>query len=96
MTPTYINIITIYSFSNISDISWGSRPAGASSADVSKNEREKQVDFKDFRAWFLVFWIIINFVIGYTLGIAYRDINIPMIILGVAYFLLIVICFKLV
>ena len=38
MAPTYINIITIYSFSNISDISWGSRPAGAS-AQVSSKER---------------------------------------------------------
>ena len=38
MAPTYINIITIYSFSNISDISWGSRPAGES-AQVSNKER---------------------------------------------------------
>ena len=91
MTPTYINIITIYSFSNISDISWGSRPAGANSADVSKEEREKQIDFKDIRAWFLVIWMIVNFFIGYSLTITNREVTIPYFILGIAYFLLIVI-----
>ena len=96
MTPTYINIITIYSFSNISDISWGSRPTVANSAVVSKDEKEKQDDFKDTRAWFLVFWMLVNLLVGYSITVTNRQVTVPYFIFGIAYFLLIVISFKLI
>ena len=47
LTPTYINIITIYSFSNISDVTWGSRPTGVTN-EASKEDKEKQMNFKDY------------------------------------------------
>ena len=38
MSPTYINLVTIYSFSNISDVTWGSRPAGVAN-ETSKEDK---------------------------------------------------------
>ena len=38
MAPTYINIITIYSFCNINDISWGSRPVSAYEKILDKDK----------------------------------------------------------
>ena len=57
LSPTYVNIFTIYAISNIHDVSWGSRPA--TNDPVSKSaEKKKEENYKNFRANFLVFWII--------------------------------------
>mmetsp|Transcript_14062 Transcript_14062/g.16294 ORF Transcript_14062/g.16294 Transcript_14062/m.16294 type:complete len:283 (+) Transcript_14062:1401-2249(+) len=72
LSPTMVNIISIYSMSNICDVSWGSRPASGGKESGVSNEEQKQKDqrdqsFKNFRAWFLVFWIIVNTITGFVI-----------------------------
>ena len=66
LAPTYINIFTIYSISNIHDVTWGSRP----SAQIPKSnevEKQKKSKYRNYRAKFLVVWIMVNVTVGYTL-----------------------------
>ena len=66
LAPTYINIFTIYSISNIHDVTWGSRP----SAQIQKSnevEKQKKSKYRNYRAKFLIVWIMVNVAVGYTL-----------------------------
>ena len=56
MTPTYINIISIYAISNIHYVSWGSRPVEANSNKESARDADMANSYKNFRAKFLVIW----------------------------------------
>jgi hypothetical protein len=38
--PTFINIVSIYSVSNIHDVTWGSRPSGTEKKVNSKRDKE--------------------------------------------------------
>ena len=65
LAPTYINIFTIYSISNIHDVTWGSRP----SAQIQKSnevENQMKIKYKNYRAKFLVVWMMVNIVVGYS------------------------------
>ena len=42
LLPTFINIMTIYSMSNLHDISWGNRPAQASGVNQISDNAKKQ------------------------------------------------------
>lgn len=63
MSPTYVNIFTIYAISNIHDISWGSRPS-VQSATAMKASAVREEKYKNFRANFLIIWVGANLAIG--------------------------------
>lgn len=94
LTPTFINTITIYSICNINDVSWGSRPSGAAKSNT--DEQNKVEDFKNFRAWFLVVWLTTNCLVGFAVVWSSRGEGIPFLISFSAYFLLVVLSFKLI
>lgn len=73
MTPTYINIMSVYAVSNIHDVSWGSRPAGAVSSAVSQKEANMTAEYQDFRSKFLIIWIVANNAVGFVVVILSRD-----------------------
>ena len=68
MTPTFINIFSIYAVSNIHDITWGSRPS-LKNKDTKKTKREKniEIDYKNYRSNYLVFWLMVNIAVGFTI-----------------------------
>ena len=97
MAPTYINIISIYAISNIHNISWGSRPEvkdEKSESKFNKIEKKLEIDYKNFRANFLIFWLVLNLLIGNSVTYISRESN-EIIILCLAYFLFGMIAFKL-
>ena len=93
LSPTYINIFTIFSISNIHDVTWGSRPTGESSRTAIETEKKKQILYKDFRSQFLVFWCFINGVVGYGISYLYESNN-NYIVFYIAMFLVGVNVFK--
>ena len=74
LTPTYINILTIYAISNLHDVSWGSRPEIKNNYNTAL-EREKDLLYKDYRSRFLLFWTFVNVVIGYGLVYLFQTNN---------------------
>ena len=64
MLPTFINIMQIYSMSNLHDVSWGNRPTEKTGTNLVAANKEQQEKLKDqymmFRVNFLTFWIISN------------------------------------
>lgn len=63
LSPTYINIFTIYAISNIHDVSWGSRPT-TQSAIFQAVEKKKLLVYKDYRSKFLIFWVVVNIIVA--------------------------------
>ena len=61
LSPTYINIIIIYSMANLHDVSWGNR-----ATDDNKGETTKR-NLEQFRALYLIVWIGLNAVYGYSI-----------------------------
>jgi len=64
LLPTFINVMQIYSMSNLHDISWGNRPSvtagtNALSANANKQQQLKS-NYMVFRVNFLTFWIVSN------------------------------------
>lgn len=55
LSPTYVNILTIYAISNIHDITWGSRPE-INSEMHSQTEKKKEIIYKNYRSKFMMFW----------------------------------------
>lgn len=96
LSPTYVNIFTIYSISNIHDVTWGSRPTtDDSNATEKKTEKLKNLLYKNFRAQFMIFWAIMNLAVGY--GIIYLNQNNEAeLLLYFAVFLLGVMIFKII
>jgi hypothetical protein len=64
LLPTYINVMQVYSMSNLHDISWGNRPAASEGTAALSNDAKKQAQLKEnymvFRVNFLAFWIVSN------------------------------------
>ena len=58
MTPTYINIFTIFAISNIHDISWGSRPSNIQDTGSKAMEKQKGIIYRNFRSNFLIMWLL--------------------------------------
>lgn len=87
MTPTYINIMAVYAVSNIHDVSWGSRPAGAVSSAVSKKEANMSAEYQDFRSRFLIIWIVANNAAGFIVVVLSRgDQNFYLFLIGAVLF----------
>ena len=96
MTPTYINILSIYAISNIHNITWGSRPEVKDKKSESKFnmiEKKLEIDYKNFRSNFLIFWLVLNLLIGNSVTYISRENN-EFIILCLAYFIFAIIAFK--
>lgn len=66
LSPTYVNIFTIYSISNIHDVTWGSRPS-VQDQTLKAVEIKKDLIYKDYRSKFLIFWALINIFAGSAL-----------------------------
>jgi len=61
LSPMYINIFIIYSMANLHDISWGNRETNSQkSLDTKRN-------LEQFRALYLIVWIALNAIYGYTI-----------------------------
>jgi len=67
LSPTYVNVFTIFAISNIHDVSWGSRPSGQDS-QMKAAEAKKEDNYKNFRSNFLCFWIVWNLFTGFTIS----------------------------
>jgi lipoprotein signal peptidase len=67
LTPTYINIFSIYAISNIHDVSWGSRPAGNKIKSKTNRDKAMEEEYMNYRSKFLVIWVVINNGIGFTI-----------------------------
>lgn len=65
LSPTYVNIFTIYAICNIHDVSWGSRPSQVSAA-ILKAQAKKNVSYKNYRSNFMIFWMLCNAAVAYT------------------------------
>jgi len=61
LSPTYVNIIIIYSMANLHDVSWGNRETDETNAEATKRALEQ------FRALYLIVWIAANVAYGYTI-----------------------------
>lgn len=73
MTPTYLTLMSIYAIANTHDVSWGSRPAGSSNQTVSEKEKKMKDDYKNFRSWELIIWIMCNIGCGFVVVKISRD-----------------------
>ena len=98
LAPTYINILTIYAISNIHDVSWGSRSdtnGKKIDARFVKAEKEREVNYKNYRSNFLIIWLIINILVANSITYASRNDH-NWIIICIAIFLTGIIGFKIV
>ncbi|CAI2381887.1 unnamed protein product [Moneuplotes crassus] len=73
MTPTYINIMTIYSISNIHDVTWGSRGSGDGVKPESTRDKAQRIDYENFRCNFLIVWLLANIVTGWCVVFFSRE-----------------------
>ncbi|CAI2366285.1 unnamed protein product [Moneuplotes crassus] len=73
MTPTYINIMTIYAISNIHDVTWGSRGSGDGSKIESKRDKAQRIDYENFRCNWLVVWLLANITTGWCVVFFSRE-----------------------
>lgn len=94
LSPTYINIFTIYSISNIHDVTWGSRPSIQNDA-FAKVERNKMMMYKNYRSKFLIFWVAVNIIVSYGFIYLYRE-NYADIIFYIGAFLVFTMFFRIV
>lgn len=94
LSPTYVNIFTIYAISNIHDVSWGSRPT-TQNQKVMAAASQKDEMYKNYRANFLIIWISVNIAVGGTVTYLSRN-GQDYIILGLGGFLVTVIMVKLI
>ena len=93
LTPTYINLFTIYAISNIDDVTWGSRPSVRYSK-MNDLEKLKETKYSNFRSKFLIIWAIANISVGFT--IASRDQNLQYFIMfGIGSIFLAILLIKL-
>ena len=60
MTPTYINVLLMYSICNIHDVSWGNRPD-----TMSNLERARVSQFMAYRSRWVLIWVFTNTIFAY-------------------------------
>ena len=101
LSPTYINILTIYAISNIHDVSWGSRPDSKDKGPNSrfekfeKLEKRREIEYKNYRSNFLIIWCLVNTLV--SIAVLYSINNDYLYFVhALAIFLLFVTTFKLV
>jgi cellulose synthase/poly-beta-1,6-N-acetylglucosamine synthase-like glycosyltransferase len=76
MSPTYININSIYAVSNIHDVSWGSRQVdeGNSNKIAISNKKERMdSDYQNYRSKFLIIWLLLNNAAGFIVVLISRN-----------------------
>ena len=98
LSPTYINILTIYAIGNIHDVTWGSRPDSKdkdSQSRFQKIEKRREIEYKNYRSNFLITWCLVNVLV--TIAVLYSINNgYLFIVYSIAVFLLLITTFKLV
>lgn len=62
LSPTYVNLFTIFAISNIHDLSWGNRPSGGAGKSAQQIKTEKM--YKNYRANFLIFFLVVNITVA--------------------------------
>jgi hypothetical protein len=71
LLPTFINVMQIYSMSNLHDISWGNRPSVTAGTDALSANAAKQQQLKSnymvFRVNFLTWWVVANAAFAITI-----------------------------
>lgn len=92
LSPTYVNIFTIYSIANIHDVTWGSRPTTQDNA-LKDVELKKDMIYKNYRAKFLIFWALLNIFAGSVLIYLFDNGNVQLIFY-IGIFLVIVMFFR--
>jgi len=64
LLPTFVNVMQVYSMSNLHDISWGNRPSVTAGTNIlscdAKKQQELKANYMVFRVNFLAFWIVAN------------------------------------
>jgi len=64
LLPTFVNVMQVYSMSNLHDISWGNRPSATAGTNIltvdAKKQQELKTNYMVFRVNFLAFWIAAN------------------------------------
>jgi len=95
LSPTYVNIFTIYAIGNIHDVTWGSRPSVLSNEAMKQTEKKKEMEYKNYRSQFLVFWAICNCAFAYGALSVFEGGNVR-IVLYIGAFLVAVMLFKIV
>jgi len=63
MIPTYVNVFTVYAFSNINDVSWGTKAIDRETLNdklTRAAQEERENSFKNYRSWFMVMWLAAN------------------------------------
>jgi hypothetical protein len=64
LLPTFVNVMQVYSMSNLHDISWGNRPSATAGTNIlsadAKKQQELKANYMVFRVNFLAFWIVSN------------------------------------
>lgn len=93
MTPTFINVNSIYAVCNIHDVSWGSRPVGTNTQSNSARDAAMSIDYQNYRSWFLVIWILINNGVGFLVVFISRTDQVFYLFL-IGAFLLTIVGFK--
>ncbi|CAI2371266.1 unnamed protein product [Moneuplotes crassus] len=73
LMPTYINIISIYAVANTHDVTWGSRAPPNSQHKETSRERKQRVEYENFRSNWLVFWIFLNILAGWSVIFISRE-----------------------
>ena len=97
LAPTYVNIITIFAIANIHDITWGSRPSSTErrrEEQFEKIEREKDLQYRNFRSKFLTIWVLINTLSALIANNSARG-NSSDFISAIVYFLTLIVGIKL-
>ena len=67
LVPTYMNIFFIYAICNVNDCTWGNRPD-----KLTSEELERVEEFKEFRARWVIIWVLCNATSGYLPLVAYK------------------------
>ena len=94
LTPTYVNIFSIYAICNIHDVTWGSRPTVVST-EVKQANAKRDVDYKFYRSNILIFWVICNWSISSLLVFLDRR-GFAEILFGISIVIAFVTIFKLI
>lgn len=68
LIPTYVNIFLIYSICNVHDCTWGNRPD-----NLNEEEKQRTEEFEEFRAKWVIIWVICNSSFSYFLNLAQKD-----------------------
>ncbi|CAG9332188.1 unnamed protein product [Blepharisma stoltei] len=63
LTPTYVNVFTIYAICNTHDCTWGNRPD-----QLSQEEKNRLEEFEEFRTRWVIVWVLMNASYGYCIN----------------------------